>query len=105
MKPVAVYIPEMGLVEKDDLEDGSSDKFGQTAYFDAAQVKNNDSKEISDARTYNNITLKVFGTPEIAQVETKLEDMKPVAVESPNTVLVEKAVMRQRQLKGKIIKE
>ena len=45
MKPVAVDIPEMALVEKDDLEDGSSDKFGQEG---------------------------LVGTPKIAQVETKL---------------------------------
>ena len=46
MKLVAVDIPEMALVEKDDLEDGSSDKFGQEG---------------------------LVGIPKIVQVETKLE--------------------------------
>ena len=52
---------------------------------DAVSVKKNDSGELGDGRTDNLITEKVV---EITQLQTKLEDMKPVAVDSPYMMLV-----------------
>ena len=67
MKPVAVDIPEMVLVEKHNLEDGSSDKFGQEG---------------------------LVGTPKSAQVESKLEPdttgPRKEAVGNFKTALLEK---------------
>ena len=48
-------------------------------------VKKNDSGELGDGRADNLITGKVV---EITQLQTKLEDMKPVAVDSPYMMLV-----------------
>ena len=65
MKPVAVYSPDRRSVEKDDLRDGSSEKFG---------------------------TEGDVGTPKIAQVETtmELDTSGPTkeAVDSLDTALV-----------------
>ena len=77
MKPVAVYSPDRMSVEKDDLEDGSLKKFGNEGDV---------------------------GTPNIAQVETKLEPdtsgPTKEAVDSLDTALVEKDEFEEPENRG-----
>ena len=77
IKPVAFYSPDRMSVEKDDLEDGSSERFG---------------------------TEGDVGTPKIAQVETKLEPNTSgptkEAVDSLDPALVEKDEFEDPENRG-----